>query len=167
MAHVDLRLVSGKPVELYTSVVTTIADARRQIAHVLKIPMECVRLVTSAGIEPNDDDHPDLILTDATTIVIDQRLLEEQFLQACGVESIDQLTALEGLDLQENQLSALPESIGQLTALKTLFVQGNQLSALPKQFGLLQALPSVHIRLDDGLKICAGTCATMTPSSSD
>ena len=106
--------------------------------------MECVRLVTRAGIECNDDDHLDMVATDFITIVIDQGLLEERFLHACGVSCFTELLARLTLDLSGNQLSALPESIGRL-----------------------QALPNVDIRLDNGVEVRKGTCVTMGPSSSD
>lgn len=73
MAHVDLRLVSGKPVELDRPIGTTIADARRQIANELKVPLHSLRLVTNFGVQPNDDDRLDVTIAPGTsfTIVID------------------------------------------------------------------------------------------------
>ena len=84
MAHPDLRLGSGRPIVIDTSNVTSVADARREIASVLKLPLAFVRLVTSAGLEPIDDEHVNSISTNVTIIVID---IEAPFLQACRVWS--------------------------------------------------------------------------------
>jgi internalin A len=58
---------------------------------------------------------------------------------------IGQLTALTRLDLNDNQLSALPPEIGQLTALTWLHLDNNQLSALPPEIGQLTALTELNI----------------------
>jgi Leucine-rich repeat (LRR) protein len=54
------------------------------------------------------------------------------------------LTALTGLWLHGNQLSALPEGIGNLTALTELNLSGNQLTALPEGIGNLTALTTLE-----------------------
>jgi len=51
-----------------------------------------------------------------------------------GIERLGQL------DLDSNQLTALPPEIGQLTALTGLSVADNQLTALPPEIGQLTAL---------------------------
>ena len=80
-----IDFVSGRPVEFDTSYCTTIADIRCQIATVLKVPWVSVRLVTTAGFEPSDGDHIDLIYMGVTTIIIDNHQSEAQFLKACRV----------------------------------------------------------------------------------
>ncbi len=50
-------------------------------------------------------------------------------------ESIGNLSSLEILGVDSNQLSALPESIGNLSSLEKLGVRGNQLSTLPESIG--------------------------------
>ena len=57
-----------------------------------------------------------------------------------GLFALKQLAALERLDLDKNQLSALPAEIGRLAALKRLYLNMNQLSALPAGIGRLAAL---------------------------
>ncbi len=60
-------------------------------------------------------------------------------------ESLGQLTALQGLYLGNNQLSALPESLGQLTALRWLDLGGNPLSTLPQWLGHFTALRTLYL----------------------
>ena len=55
-------------------------------------------------------------------------------------ESFGLLIALQTLELENNQLSELPESFGQLIAVQTLGLEDNQLSGLPVSFGQLLAL---------------------------
>ena len=53
---------------------------------------------------------------------------------------IGQLTALEWLDLDENELTSIPAEIGQLKALTVLVLNGNQLTSLPAEIGQLVSL---------------------------
>ena len=53
---------------------------------------------------------------------------------------VGRLSALEELDLNDNQLTSLPAEIGQLTLLETLNLRGNQLTSLPAEIGQLTAL---------------------------
>ena len=59
---------------------------------------------------------------------------------------IGQLTSLEVLSLSHNQLTSVPAEIGQLISLTELFLGGNQLSSLPAEIGQLTAL--THLFLD-------------------
>ena len=67
----DLRLASGKSVLIDSLDCATIRDARYKIGEQLGTPPDCVSLVTSAGLEPNDYDSVNLIGTGVTTIIID------------------------------------------------------------------------------------------------
>ena len=51
---------------------------------------------------------------------------------------IGQLTNLQMLYLQNNQLSEVPAEIGQLTNLRTLYLQNNQLSEVPEEIAQLK-----------------------------
>jgi internalin A len=55
-------------------------------------------------------------------------------------KSLGQLTALQELDLYNNQLTSVPESLGQLKALQELFLFNNQLTSVPESLGQLKAL---------------------------
>ena len=55
-------------------------------------------------------------------------------------ESIGQLTQLQDLDLSKNKLTVLPDCIGRLTQLKFLMLEGNPLTELPKAIGNLTQL---------------------------
>ena len=52
---------------------------------------------------------------------------------------IGQLTALEELDLRDNQLMSVPAEIWQLTSLTALYLIGNQLTTLPARIRELRA----------------------------
>ncbi|MCC5643666.1 TIR domain-containing protein, partial [Nostoc sp. CHAB 5824] len=56
-----------------------------------------------------------------------------------------QLTNLQSLNLDGNQLSSLPPEFGQLTNLQSLNLDGNQLSSLPPEFGQLTNLQSLNL----------------------
>jgi Leucine-rich repeat (LRR) protein len=58
---------------------------------------------------------------------------------------IAQLTALQTLDLSENQLTAIPPEITQLTALQTLFLGQNQITAIPSRITQLTALQELYL----------------------
>ena len=149
MACVDLRLASGKSVLIDSLDCATIRDARCKIGEQLGMPTDCVSLVTSTGLEPNDDDCINLIGTGVTTIIIDYAkralLLETPFLQACGVTQITDLMVRNRLECGNKNLSVLPESIGQLTALEGLYLNNNQLAAVPESIGHLTALKELHL----------------------
>ena len=128
--------------ELGASVGPAVADVRRGVADVLHVPMQCVRLVTSAGVEPNDRDQADVIPTGVTTIAIDR---ETPFLRACHVALVTDLLAKRDLWLRGKDLAVLPESIGQLTALQELYLGQNHLAALPESIGQLTALRELYL----------------------
>ncbi len=60
-------------------------------------------------------------------------------------DSIGNMKALEGLDVNDNQLTALPDSIGNMKALKWLDVQNNRLTALPDSIGNLKDLKELYV----------------------
>ena len=99
---------------------TTVPCIRMGIADVLQVPMECVRLVSSAGVEPDDEDQAYVLSTGPTIIVIDRERPEAPFLQACRAAHFEDLVAVQALHLERNESSFLPESIGQLTAQQRL-----------------------------------------------
>jgi internalin A len=70
--------------------------------------------------------------------------LEHNELSALPVE-IGQLSNLRALHLHYNQLSALPVEIGQLSNLQMLTLYGNQLSALPAEIGQLSSLEGLDV----------------------
>jgi hypothetical protein len=61
-------------------------------------------------------------------------------------ESIGSLIRLKRLDLRWNNLSALPESIGSLRNLKRLSLSGNKLTALPESIGSLRNMEYLYLR---------------------
>jgi len=60
-------------------------------------------------------------------------------------DSIQNLTSLERLYLEENTLRNLPEEIGQLEKLKSLYLENNQLKALPESIGELKSLEELFL----------------------
>ena len=70
MAHLDVRLASGKCVEVDASIVNTVGEVRRQISETLKVPESCLKLVSNTGAEPSDGDPINLISTGVTSLVI-------------------------------------------------------------------------------------------------
>ncbi len=60
-------------------------------------------------------------------------------------EVLVQLTQLQSLDLNYNQLTALPEWLGNLTQLQSLRLGGNQLMALPEWLGNLTQLRLLNL----------------------
>jgi hypothetical protein len=60
-------------------------------------------------------------------------------------ELLGQLTQLQTLNLSYNQLTALSESLGQLTQLQTLMLYSNQLTALPESLGQLTQLQTLDL----------------------
>ena len=58
---------------------------------------------------------------------------------------IGNLTALQSLYLNNNQLTSLPDAIGALTALKVLSLNGNQLTSLPNTICALTALKDLYL----------------------
>jgi len=175
MASLDVRLLSGKQIEMDNCIVEKVADVRCRVQNVLALPtQECLKLVTSAGAELDDASSIEMMATGVTTVIILyaklQQFLETQLARTSGVqefanlrdrvnldcshqqltmlpESIGQLTALQFLRLDSNQLSTLPESIGQLTTLQRFWLQHNLLTTLPESIGQLTALQI--LRLDD------------------
>ena len=55
-------------------------------------------------------------------------------------ESIGQLSNLQYLSLSNNQITVLPESIGQLSNLQELWLNNNQITVLPESIGQLSNL---------------------------
>jgi Leucine-rich repeat (LRR) protein len=56
-----------------------------------------------------------------------------------------QLQSLKWLDLQNNQITSVPDSIGQLQKLEYLYLHNNQLTALPDSIGQLQSLKRLDL----------------------
>jgi Leucine-rich repeat (LRR) protein len=71
------------------------------------------------------------------------------------------------LDLQQNQLTALPDAFGQLTGLEALNLYGNELTALPSTFGQLTGLEGGQLFLSGNplnsppLEVCANGVAAI------
>ncbi len=59
--------------------------------------------------------------------------------------NIGKLTKLRKLDLEANQLTELPESFKQLTSLKSLLLSGNKLTTLPKGIGKFKKVTQVEL----------------------
>jgi len=73
-------------------------------------------------------------------------------LYKCGLstlpESIGNLSSLQTLFLNGNQLTTLPESIGNLSSLQTLVLNGNQLTTLPESITRLTSLQSLDLSIN-------------------
>ena len=80
-----------------------------------------------------------------------QLLLRDLDLTGAVPAEIGQLTSLERLYLDGNQLTSVPAEIGQLTSMRELFLGGNQLTSLPAVRKLRAAGCGVH--LDDGVTV--------------
>ncbi len=82
-------------------------------------------------------------------------------------EAIGGLTALEMLSLGDNRLTVLPEAIGGLTALRSLSLYGNQLTALPEAIGNLTQLAAQAWRQKNidiyGLRYASNPIASAAP----
>ena len=79
----------------------------------------------------------------------------ERFLVTGAVPAeIGQLTSLERLILEYNQLTSLPAEIGQLTSLTSLHLQGNKLTSVPAAIRELRA-GGCSVHLDDGVTVDA------------
>jgi len=62
---------------------------------------------------------------------------------------IRQLTALEVLDVSDNQFTGLPAEIGQLSQLRILNLANNPITGLPYELGNLQRLETLDLRGTD------------------
>jgi len=60
-------------------------------------------------------------------------------------KSFGNLTKLEYLELEENDITTLPSNIGNLKKLKQLYLQGNQIKSLAKSFGNITALNDLNL----------------------
>ena len=58
---------------------------------------------------------------------------------------IGQLTSLEWLYLNDNQLTSVPAEIGQLTSLVELDLHNNQLTSVPAEIGQLTSLKGLDL----------------------
>jgi leucine-rich repeat protein SHOC2 len=65
-----------------------------------------------------------------------------QVVPAC----IGRLTALQALNLEDNNLTSLPAEIGQLTVLRELYLRGNQLTSVPAEIGQLASLEQLYLQ---------------------
>ena len=170
----NIRLVSGRLINIDTTIARTVADARRQIADEVGVPPYCFRLVTPTSAEPSDED-PIGVLCDGpiTVVIVAHRVAawhERRFARACRVgakfiwglqgraaldaagahlttfpDTVGQLVALQYLYVNNNQLTTLPDSVGNLVALRVLNVSNNQLTTLPDTVGNLVALENLNL----------------------
>ena len=60
-------------------------------------------------------------------------------------QSIEELSNLDKLYLNNNQLTSLPKEIGNLTSLQTLYLGDNQLTSLPGEIGNLTSLQRLDL----------------------
>ena len=140
MMRVDIRLVSGRLINIDPSIANTVEDARRQISEVLALPTNGFQLVTSSYTEPNDADPFGVLCHGPNTVIILSD--EHRFAKICDVNVFADLVDRTSLTLDDCQLTTLPDSFGNLTALQHLRLENNQLSTLPDSFGNLAALQS-------------------------
>ena len=60
-------------------------------------------------------------------------------------DSLGQLSSLQSLDLARNQLATLPDSLGQLSSLQKLVLDGNRFTTLPDSLGQLSSLQTLDL----------------------
>jgi internalin A len=70
-------------------------------------------------------------------------------------ESVTQLSLLEELSLTDNQLTTLPESVAQLSLLEVLYLDGNQLTMLPEALRKLTRLEELFLHGNEALGLPA------------
>ncbi|XP_077097997.1 leucine-rich repeat-containing protein 27-like isoform X2 [Siphateles boraxobius] len=68
--------------------------------------------------------------------------------EICGLPErfFSSLPSLLWLDVRNNQISALPAAVGQHMCLKTLLLEGNPITALPPELGNLLSLKALSLR---------------------
>ena len=148
MAGPRAQLASGDYMEVNLASALTIGQARARIAAAQGVPLGRVRLLSKTTYAPLGDDQA--IQDDMNVVLLTmdpeaERFAEAQLLRAAGAVNVEALTALQTLDLEGKQLTALPESFGQLTALQTVYLDENQLTALPESFFQLTALQNLGL----------------------
>ena len=120
-----------------------------KIAELLGVPIGRVRFVGISTQAPLADDGA-LGEADVQVVLLRvdpevEQAAELQLLRVAGTGSMEALLPRQEMDLNCNQLDALPDSVGKLTALQTLNLSGNRLAALPDSFGQLAALQTLRL----------------------
>ena len=159
----DIKLVSGRRVDIYFRDYTSVAGVRHALGDVLGLPGDCLKLINAVGNEYRDEASVDMMREGSTTVIVVNDRLENRFACACRVpefsallkrrslhvvgrrllavpESLGELVALKELHLGENWLASVPQSLGQLVALRRLDLGNNQLASVPESLGQLVAL---------------------------
>ena len=165
------RLMSGAaiPVELLSTATQTlgtpitVGETRQRIANSFGVPVGRIRLLGPMAHAPLDDHTTIGLEVRVVVLTLDpdaERRAEAAFLSACGAAHMESLLPSSKLDVQDKELTCLPESIGQLTLLQDLHLAGNQLSSLPESIGQLTALQY----LDLGYNWCSSVSEKMANS---
>ncbi len=92
--------------------------------------------------EPEDGDWGGVTMEDSRVVELE---LDDFGITDAVLAGLGQLTSLERLDLNGNQLTSVPAEIGQLTSLHTLELNGNQLTSVPAEIGQLTSLTNLDL----------------------
>ena len=107
------------------------------------------------GVKIEGDDVVELGLYDCGIIALPESIgnlssLQKLWLQGNELttlpESIENLSSLKELYLYSNQLTTLPESIGNLSSLNVLYLYKNELTTLPESIGNLKTLQTLWLQ---------------------
>ena len=143
---VDIRLPSGKRVDINLHGVRYVRNVRRKIEKAQCLPRDCFKLVSSEGRELRDGNDISKMFGSTIAVVVLNDRLEQTVARAATVRQFDDLREKTTVSFAFQQLMMLPETFGQLVALQRLNLQGNKLATLPQTFGQLLALQRLYLQ---------------------
>ena len=159
------QLISGEVINCDFNRVLNAGDARRRIATILGKAVASVDISVAGNVLEDSDSLDGLNME----IVLSDRRVMQEFVEAVGTSNFGLLRDLSTLRIMYKKLSALPErichhlrdlrhldiyraglcdlpdGIGQLSGLQTLKITHTKLSTLPESIGQLQELHSLDL----------------------